>query len=50
MGAHWCVAVADVRKKTLKYYGSLGAPNDNCLKILVKYTKDEIVAKKVPVN
>ncbi|KAJ9594545.1 hypothetical protein L9F63_027471 [Diploptera punctata] len=50
MGAHWCVAVADVREKTLKYYDSLEAAIDKCLKILMKYLTDERVARKVPVH
>lgn len=43
---HWCLAVIDFRNKTLKYYDSMGSPNNKCLENLMKYLQDESLEKK----
>lgn len=35
--AHWCLAVADVANKQLKFYDSLNKKNLNCLQVLGSY-------------
>ena len=43
---HWCLAVIDFRNKTVKYYDSMGSPNNKCLKSLMKYLQDESLDKR----
>lgn len=37
LGMHWCMAVMDFRKKQVRYYDSMGSPNDRCLQSLLSY-------------
>lgn len=37
LGMHWCMAVIDFRSKEVRYYDSMGAPNDRCLQALLYY-------------
>ncbi|XP_023708266.1 sentrin-specific protease 1 isoform X1 [Cryptotermes secundus] len=46
LGVHWCMAAIDFRKKTIKYYDSMGSPNNKCLESLMKYLQDESLDKK----
>ena len=43
---HWCLAIIDNQNKEIRYYDSLGKPNDKCLNALVKYLADESMDKK----
>lgn len=43
---HWCVAVIDFRDRTIRYYDSMGQPNDLCLEHLRIYLKEESMDKK----
>lgn len=45
-GAHWCMAIIHMRNKTIKYYDSLGGPNNLLLDALVEYLKAESMDKK----
>ncbi len=33
LGAHWCLAVADIRDKSVKFYDSLLGQNSRCLQV-----------------
>lgn len=33
LGVHWCLAAIDFRNKTVKYYDSMGSPNNKCLQV-----------------
>ena len=33
LGIHWCLAAADLRHKTIRYYDSLGGKNFQCPKV-----------------
>lgn len=46
LGVHWCLAAIDFRNKTLKYYDSMGSPNNKCLQSLMKYLRDESLDKR----
>ncbi|XP_064490394.1 sentrin-specific protease 1-like [Ornithodoros turicata] len=46
LGAHWCLAVIDFRSKTIQYYDSMGGSNQECLKALRDYLKDESLDKR----
>lgn len=46
LGMHWCLCVADMHKKTITYYDSMGAQNNQCLQAVLNYINDESVAKK----
>lgn len=49
LGVHWCMATIDFRNKTVKYYDSMGSPNNKCLQSLMKYLQDESLDKrKIP--
>eukprot|EP00058_Branchiostoma_floridae_P025288 XP_002610778.1 hypothetical protein BRAFLDRAFT_126316 [Branchiostoma floridae] len=38
---HWCMAVIDIRRKCIKYYDSMGGPNDDGINALWKYLEVE---------
>lgn len=46
LGVHWCLAVIDFRDRTIRYYDSMGGRNDECLKALGKYLREESKDKK----
>lgn len=46
LGMHWCMAVVDFRRKEVRYYDSMGSPNDRCLKALLYYLEAESSDKK----
>lgn len=46
LGMHWCLAIIDFRDKTIKYYDSMGGPNQKCLSALLDYLKQEHKDKK----
>lgn len=46
LGFHWCMAIINVKQKTVKYYDNMGFPNGKCLKLLFNYLCDEHLAKK----
>ncbi|GFG37084.1 hypothetical protein Cfor_07923 [Coptotermes formosanus] len=46
LGVHWCLATIDFRNKAVKYYDSMGSPNNKCLQSLMKYLQDESLDKK----
>ncbi|XP_071955999.1 uncharacterized protein [Antedon mediterranea] len=46
LGMHWCLAIIDMRKKTISYYDSMGNGNPKCLQALKQYLYDEHVDKK----
>jgi sentrin-specific protease 1 len=43
---HWCMAIIHMRNKTIKYYDSMGKPNERVLDALEQYLKDECMDKK----
>lgn len=43
---HWCMAIIDMKKKTIKYYNSFDMPNDALLDALAKYIQWEHLDKK----
>lgn len=45
-GIHWCMAIIHMKNKTIKYYDSMGAPNNSALSALVEYLKAESLDKK----
>ena len=45
-GVHWCMSVIHLREKTIKYYDSMGHPNDIVLKALERYLHDESMDKR----
>lgn len=46
LGVHWCLAVIDFRHSTIRYYDSMGGSNDECLKALGKYLREESKDKR----
>ncbi|NXN68022.1 SENP2 protease, partial [Himantopus himantopus] len=44
--AHWTLAVIDVRKKTIKYFDSLGQKADKICQILLQYLQEESREKR----
>lgn len=46
LGFHWCMAIINLKQKTIKYYDNLGFPNDKCLDVLFSYLCDEHLDKK----
>ncbi|XP_031622803.1 sentrin-specific protease 1-like isoform X2 [Contarinia nasturtii] len=45
-GIHWCMAIIHLKNKTIKYYDSMGAPNNQVLSALFEYLKAESLDKK----
>ncbi|BFY98153.1 hypothetical protein BsWGS_01193 [Bradybaena similaris] len=45
LGVHWCLCIADMEKKVITYYDSMGASNNQCLYAVLQYLHDESVAK-----
>lgn len=45
-GIHWCMAIIHLKNKTIKYYDSMGAPNNQALNALAEYLKSESLDKK----
>ncbi|EEB20309.1 sentrin/sumo-specific protease, putative [Pediculus humanus corporis] len=45
LGMHWCMSTIDFRYKTIKYYDSVGSPNDLCLEYLLLYLENESLNK-----
>lgn len=43
---HWCLSLVDFRTREVKYLDSRGYPNEECLKALMQYLKDEHQDKK----
>ncbi|XP_017106587.2 sentrin-specific protease 1-like [Drosophila bipectinata] len=43
---HWCLAIIHLRDRTLKYYDSMGNPNQPVLNILESYLKSESLDKR----
>lgn len=46
LGAHWCLATIDFKKKGIFYYDSMGGDNNRCLKALIGYLEAEHMDKK----
>jgi len=46
LGMHWCLAVVDIRAKTVTYYDSLLGDNHQCTNALRDYIAAEYLAKK----
>lgn len=46
LGVHWCLAVIDFRDSTIRYYDSMGGRNEECLKALGKYLREESKDKR----
>ncbi|VDD90513.1 unnamed protein product [Enterobius vermicularis] len=46
LGAHWCLAVIDLKLKFIHYYDSLGGSNDHCLDLLKSYLNEESIDKR----
>lgn len=45
-GIHWCMAIIHMKEKTIKYYDSMGAPNNVVLNALADYLQAESMDKK----
>lgn len=45
-GIHWCMAIIHMRNRTIRYYDSMGAPNDVVLNTLEDYLRQESLDKK----
>lgn len=45
-GIHWCMAIIHMKNKTIKYYDSMGGPNDQAIRALAEYLKSESLDKK----
>ncbi|XP_053679316.1 uncharacterized protein LOC128730302 [Anopheles nili] len=45
-GIHWCMSTIDLRKKTIHYYDSMGAPNNEVLNALESYLCEESLDKR----
>lgn len=43
---HWCMAIINMKEKTIKYYDSMGAPNQRVLYELEDYLKKESLDKR----
>ncbi|XP_061082340.1 sentrin-specific protease 2 [Conger conger] len=46
LGVHWSLAVIDLKAKSVKYYDSMGQRHDHICSLLLRYLKDEYMAKK----
>ncbi|KAJ8017026.1 hypothetical protein DPEC_G00013490 [Dallia pectoralis] len=46
LGVHWCLAVVDLRKRSVTYFDSMGGNNDDACKILLQYLQQESKDKK----
>lgn len=46
LGMHWCMAIIDFREKSIRYYDSMGGPNNKCLNALANYLVAEHLDKK----
>ncbi|KAM9751928.1 sentrin-specific protease 1 isoform 2-T3 [Menidia menidia] len=46
LGMHWCLSVVDFRKKSIKYFDSMGGNNDQACQILFDYLQQESKDKK----
>ncbi|XP_050067118.1 uncharacterized protein LOC126556005 [Anopheles maculipalpis] len=45
-GIHWCMSTIDLRRKTIHYYDSMGAPNNAVLNALEDYLCQESLDKR----
>lgn len=45
-GIHWCLAIINLKNKTIKYYDSMGKPNNDALRVLTIYLRQESLDKK----
>ncbi|XP_043661122.1 uncharacterized protein LOC122625198 [Drosophila teissieri] len=45
-GVHWCMAIIHLRNKTIRYYDSMGKPNQPVLDALEKYLREESLDKR----
>lgn len=43
---HWCMAIIDLKNEAIRYYDSMGTPNNKVLDALEKYLKDESLDKR----
>lgn len=46
LGMHWCMAIINLKEKSIKYYDSMGKSNNQCLSHLRKYLEYEHMDKK----
>ncbi|KAJ6637597.1 Sentrin-specific protease 1 [Pseudolycoriella hygida] len=45
-GIHWCMAIINMKEKTIKYYDSMGGPNNKVLSALEDYLREESLDKR----
>lgn len=43
---HWCMAIIDLRNQSIRYYDSMGTPNNAVLNALEQYLRDESLDKR----
>nr|XP_029712382.1 ubiquitin-like-specific protease 1A isoform X1 [Aedes albopictus] len=43
---HWCMAIIDLRNQVIRYYDSMGTPNNAVLNALEQYLRDESLDKR----
>jgi Ulp1 family protease len=46
LGMHWCMAIVNLKERTIKYYDSMGKSNNQCLNALKGYLEFEHQDKK----
>lgn len=46
LGMHWCMAIIDFRDRSIRYYDSMGSPNNRCIEALRNYLEVEHMDKK----
>ncbi|XP_044268035.1 sentrin-specific protease 1-like [Tribolium madens] len=46
LGMHWCMAIINLKERTIKYYDSMGKSNNQCLNALRNYLEFEHMDKK----
>lgn len=46
LGVHWCMAIIDMRDRSIRYYDSMGNSNERCLQALRNYLEAEHLDKK----
>ncbi|XP_055603201.1 sentrin-specific protease 1-like isoform X2 [Uranotaenia lowii] len=43
---HWCMAIIDLKNQAIRYYDSMGTPNNTVLNALEQYLRDESLDKR----
>ncbi|XP_018567904.1 sentrin-specific protease-like [Anoplophora glabripennis] len=46
LGMHWCMAIINLKDRSIRYYDSMGSSNNKCLEALRRYLEAEHLDKK----